>query len=187
MMVLIAMVAILPIAIVNRLFAEETRLRLSQLYATKVTRAQLYWTSVGYAVAAGVVGILLAVVGLGGTAISAMGDGSLMTMGDFFAAGYNFLPSVLFFTGLAALALGWAPRLGKVVYAYLGYSFALNYFGGILDLPEWFSKTAVQSWIPRMPIDPFDGATFFAITAISIAMMVTGYAGYRQRDMVEGA
>ncbi|WP_145036675.1 ABC transporter permease [Paenibacillus sp. Y412MC10] len=186
-MVLMGLVSILPIAIVNKLFSEETRRHLSQLYATKVTRAQLYWSSVILANIAGIVGILLASSGLGGTAIAAMGDGSPMNMGDFIAAGYNFLPSVLFFTGLAALALGWAPRLGKSVYAYLGYSFALNYFGGILELPEWFSKTAVQSWIPRMPVDPFDAATFIAISAISIAFMVLGFVGYRKRDMVEGA
>lgn len=187
MMVMIGLVSILPIAIVNKLFSEEVRLHLSQLYSTKVTRAQLYWTSVILAAAAGVVGILLASGGLGGTAISAMGDSSPMSMGDFVAAGYNFLPSVLFFTGLAALALGWAPKLGRAIYAYLGYSFALNYFGGILDLPEWFSKTAVQSWIPRMPVDKFDGGIFITMTAISIALMVFGYVGYRRRDMVEGA
>lgn len=187
MMVMICLVSILPIAIMNKLFSEEARLHLSQLYSTKVTRAQLYWTNVMLAVVAGTVGTLLATSGLGKTAISAMGDGSRMNMGDFFAAGFNFLPSVLFFTGLAALTIGWAPRLGKAVYAYLGYSFALNYFGGILDLPEWFSKTAVQSWIPRMPVDPFDAATFITITVISIALMVLGYMGYHKRDMAEGA
>lgn len=187
MMVMIGLVSILPIAIVNKLFSEESRLHLSQLYSTKVTRTQLYFTSVIIAVIAGVVGILLASVGLGGTAISAMGDSSVMNIGDFIAAGYNFLPSVLFFVGLAALALGWAPKLGKIVYVYLGYSFAINYFGGILDLPDWFSKTAIQSWIPHMPVEKFDGAIFATITVISIALIVLGYIGYRRRDMVEGA
>ncbi|MCU6708117.1 tetronasin resistance protein [Paenibacillus sp. J5C_2022] len=187
MMVMIGLVSILPIAIVNKLFSEEVRLHLSQLYATRVTRARLFWTSVIMAIVAGIVGILLAAGGLGGTAISVMGDGSSMDMGDFIAAGYNFFPSVLFYTALAAMALGWAPRLGKAVYVYLGYSFALNYFGGILDLPEWFSKTAVQSWIPRMPAAPFDATTFIVMTLISIALMVIGYIGYHKRDMVEGA
>jgi ABC-2 type transport system permease protein len=187
MMVMIGMVSILPIAIVNKLYSEEARLHLSQLYATKVTRGQLYFTSVIMAIVAGLVGILLASWGLGGTAISAMGDNSAMNMGDFIAAGYNFLPSVLFFIGLAALALGFAPKLGKITYVYLGYSFALNYFGGILNLPEWFSKTAIQSWIPRMPVDKFDGTIFITITVISIIMIVFGYIGYSKRDMVEGA
>lgn len=187
MMVMIGLVSILPIAIVNKLFSEESRLHLSQLYATKVTRSQFYWTSVGLAIFAGLVGILLAAGSLGGTAISVMGDSGAMDIVDFLIAGYNFLPSVLFFTSLAALALGWAPKLGKAVYVYLAYSFILNYFGGILDLPEWFSKTAIQSWIPQMPMDGFDATVFITITVISIALMEIGYLGYRRRDMVEGA
>ncbi|GAB2572993.1 ABC transporter permease [Gracilibacillus alcaliphilus] len=187
MMVMTGLVSILPIAVVNKLFAEESRLHLSQLHATKVTRGQLYWTTIGLAVFAGLIGILLAAGGLGGTAISVLGDSATIDMGDFFAAGYNFLPSVLFFTGLATLALGWAPKLGKIVYAYLGYSFILNYFGGILDLPDWFSKTAVQSWIPQMPMDSFDAPIFITLTGISIVLLIIGYFGYKRRDMVEGA
>src|SRR5699024_11261748 len=91
----------LPIAIVNKLFSEECRLHLSQLYATKVTRSQLYWTSIGLAVFAGFVGILLAAGGLGGTAINDMGDSGTMHFIDFLVAGYNFLQSVYLFTGLA--------------------------------------------------------------------------------------
>lgn len=185
MMVMIGLVSILPIAIVNKLFSEEVRQHLSQVYATKVTRTKLYWTSIIMAIVAGIVGILLASGGLGGTAVTAMGNSSTMDVGDFIAAGYNFLPSVLFFIGLAGLALGWAPKLGKAIYVYLGYSFALNYFGGILKLPEWFSKTAVQSWVPRMPVDKFDGATFITMTVLSLALIVIGYIGYSQRDMIE--
>jgi len=187
MMVMMALVSILPIAVVNKLFSEEIRLHLSQLYATKVTRGQLYWTSVGIAIIAGLAGILLAAGGLGATAVTAMGDSRAIDILDFLAAGYNFLPSVLFFTGLAALALGWAPKLGKAVYVYLGYSFLLNYFGGILDLPAWFSKTAIQSWIEQMPMEDFDAPIFITITVISIVLMVIGYLGYRRRDMIEGA
>ncbi|WP_440896913.1 ABC transporter permease [Amphibacillus sp. Q70] len=187
MMVMMVLVSILPIVIVNKLFSVETRLYLSQLHATKVTRSQFYWTTIGLAIFTGLVGTLLAAGGLGGTAISVMGDSATMTMIDFLAAGYNFLPSILFFTALAALALGWAPKLGKIVYAYLGYSFILNYFGGILDLPEWLSKTAIQSWIPQMPMEDFDAVPFLTITVISIAFMIIGYLGYKRRDMMEGA
>src|SRR5699024_2145351 len=135
----------------------------------------------------GLVGILLAAGGLGGTAVTAMGERSTMDIFDFLVAGYNFLLSVLFFTGLAALALGWAPKLGKVVYIYLAYSFELNYFCGILDLPEWFSKSAIQSFIPQMSMEYFDSSIFIIITIISIILMVIGYLGYSRRDMIEGS
>src|SRR5699024_6391390 len=187
MMVMIGLVSILPIAIVNKLFAQENRSLLSQVYATKVTRTQLFWTSIGLAIFASVVGILLAAGSLGGTAISAMGDSSTMNTLDFFAAGYNFLPSVLFFTGLAALVLGWAPKLGKVVYIYLTYSFLLNYFEGVLDLPEWFFKTAIQGWTPTLPIEDFDIVPFMTITVISLVLLLLGFLGYKNRDLIEGA
>jgi len=187
MMVLIELVTILPIAVVNKLFNEEVRLHLSQLYSTKVTRGQFYWVTIVLAVIVGVVGIVFAAGGLGATAISVMSKGANMNIADFLVAGLNYLPSVLFFIGLAALALGWIPKLGKVVYAYLGYSFVLNYFGGILDLPDWFSKTAIQSWIPRMPTEGFDGTIFIVITLLSISFIIIGYLGYKKRDMLEGA
>lgn len=187
MMVMIGLVSILPIAIVNKLFTEENRLHLSQLYATKVTRGQFYWTSISLAIIAGLVGVFLAAGGLGGTAVMAMGDSSTMGILDFLIAGYNFLPTVLFFTGLAGFALGWVPKLGRIVYIYLAYSFLLNYFGGIVDMPEWFFKTAIQSWIPQMPMEDFDASIFLIITMISILLMVIGYLGFSRRDLNEGA
>src|SRR5690625_3612007 len=135
-MVMICLVSILPIAIVNKLFTEESQLRLSQIYATKVTRSQLYWTTISIAILAGIIGTLLAAGALGGTAVMVMGDNPTMDVIDFLTAGYNFLPSILFFIGISALALGWVPRVGKIVYVYLAYSFLLNYFEGMIDLPE---------------------------------------------------
>jgi ABC-2 type transport system permease protein len=187
MMVMIGLVTILPIALVNKLFSEESSGRFSQLYAIKVTRGKLYWTTICLAIIVGIVGIFLAAASLGGVAVSAMGSESVMTLSDFLAAGFNFLPSVLFYIGLASIALGWQPKLGKVIYAYLGYSFVLNYFSGILNLPDWFLKTAIQSWVPRMPIESFDWLPFIVITLISLGLIILGYFGYQKRDLLEGA
>lgn len=187
MLVMIFLVSILPISVVNKLFSEESRQYLSQFFATKVSRSKLYWTTVMLAIFCGLTGILLAAGGLGSTALLSMDNNSSMNLLDFLSAGYNLLPSVLFYTALASLALGWAPKLGKVVYIYLGYSFILSYFGDIIDLPEWFLNTAVENWLAHMPMDSFEPIAFFAITAISIALMFLGYLGYNRRDLIEGA
>lgn len=187
MIVLMGLVCILPITIINKLFTVESRLYISQLHATKVTRGQFYWTNVGLAIISSLLGILSATIGLGGTALSVMSDSTTMKIFDFIAAGFNFLPVVLFFVALAALALGWFPKLGKIAYVYLIYSSILSYFSGIVDLPDWFLKTAIKSWIPRMPMEDFDATIFITITAISMAMIIIGYIGYKSRDMVEGA
>lgn len=185
MMVMIVLVSILPIALVNKLYSEENQSHLSQLFATKVTRGQFYWISIGISIFAGVIGVIFAAGSLGGTAIATMGAKASMSMTDFLAAGFNLLPTVLFFIGLAAFALGLIPKLGKVVYIYLAYSFFLNYFAGILDLPEWFLKTAIQSWLPRLPMEDFDAINFIVITLISVALIIIGYIGYSRRDLVE--
>lgn len=187
MIVLTSLSTILPIAIINKLFSEEVRLHLSQLYATKITRGQLYWTTISLAVVTSVIGVLLSAGSLGGTAIIAMGDVASMNMGDFLAAGFNFFPAVLFYTGLAALALGWLPKSIKFIYVYLAYSFMLNYFGGILNLPHWLMKTTIQSWIPQMPLKKFDATIFITITIISLVLIILGCIGYKKRDLIEGA
>ena len=187
MMVMIGLVSILPIVVVNKLFTEENHAHLSQLLATKVTRARLYWTNVGIAAFSGVLGILFAAGSLGIIAITVMKRRENLEIQNFLAAGYNFLPAVLFFIGLAALTLGWAPRLRKVVYIYLVYSFMLTYFEGVLDLPNWFLKTAIQRWIPQMPVDAYDAFPFFIITVVSLVLIVVGYLGYRRRDLLEEA
>lgn len=178
--------AILPAVIVNRLYAEETGGHLAVLSAGMVTRAGLYWRTVLIAVLSGTTGILAAAGSLGGSAMAVMDECSL-EMKDFLAAGANYIPAVFFIAALAALVLGWSPRLGKVIYVYIGYSLMLNYFRGILELPGWFEKTAVLSWIPRMPMDEFDAAPFAVITLISVICMLIGYAGYRRRDLQERA
>ncbi|EUJ33742.1 tetronasin resistance transmembrane protein [Listeria floridensis FSL S10-1187] len=185
--VMISLSAILPIAIVNKLYSEEVHRRFSQLFSTKVTRAKIYWTGMILATLAGTTAILFSSASLGGAAISSMGGSSKMAFPDFFAAGFNFFPAVLFFIGLAGFFLGWLPKFGKIGYIYLGYSFMLNYFGGILNLPNWFAKTAIQTWFPRLPVDQFDLATFLTITAISVALLILGYFGYKRRDLSEGA
>lgn len=185
MMVMIMLVCALPIAIVNKIYTEESRMHLSQLYSTKVSRGHIYWTNIMIAIFSGIIGIFLSILGLGATAIAAMGGNSTMDLMDFMNAGFNYLPSILFLIGLSGVMLGYAPRLGKVIYVYLGYSFAINYFGGLLDLPEFIEKTAIHSWIPRMPVAEFDAFIFLIITFISFVLMYVGYLGYKTRDMIE--
>src|SRR5699024_11566722 len=112
MMVMIVLVSILPIVIVNKLFSEEIRLHLSQIFASKVTRSTLYWTCISLAIFIGVVGILLAAGSLGATAITTMEDSGEMEIGDFIEAGYNFLPSVFLFFVFVAISFGWGQILG---------------------------------------------------------------------------
>lgn len=183
MMVMIGLVAILPIVIVNKLYTEEKQGHFSQIFATKVSRSNLYWTTILLAICASLVGVFLASASLGLLAVLTMGQDASMHWLDFLAAGYNLFPSVLFFAALSALAFGWAPRLGKLVYIYLSYAFFLSYFENLLDLPDWIFKTAIQSWLPLMPMASFELLPFISLCLVSGLLLWLGAIGYKRRDL----
>lgn len=182
--VMVCLVAILPIVIINKLFADETRSHFSQVFATKVSRTKLFITNVFLAVLASIVGILCATGSLGLTAIYTTKQEG-MNLGDFMIAGFHLFPVVLFFLSLATLALGWLPSLGKFVYIYLTYAFFLDYFSKMLNLPEALLKTSLLYWPPKLPIEAFDGLLFFSMTAISLILICLGWLGYNRRDLQE--
>lgn len=184
LVVLGGLCAILPVVVVNRLFTEESHGRMAQLFATKVTKAKLYWTTMLLAAFSGAAALFMASAGLGGTAVSVMETASL-TLSDFLSAGMGYFPAVLFMTALAALMLGFAPKLGKYVYVYIGYALILNYFQGILKLPEWVQNTAVLSYIPRLASGEENNMALIVLTVLSILMMAAGYTGYAKRDRIE--
>lgn len=185
-LVMIMLVAVLPMTIINRLYTEEKMSRLSQIYSTKISRRKIYWTNILLALISGIIGILLSSIGLGGVAISLM-EGSSMGIMDFILAGYNYLSVIIFFIGLSSFLLGFIPEIGKIAYIYLGYSFIMNYFKDLLDLPDILLNTSIHNWIPKMPMEDFDLKVFLIISIMGIVLAILGDIGYKKRDLKEGA
>ncbi|HLQ40464.1 MAG TPA: tetronasin resistance protein [Tetragenococcus sp.] len=185
MMVMILLAIILPIVVVNKLFNEEVHGRLSQFYVTDITRARLYGWVFLFAVFFGGLSILFAAGALGATAIFVTDGKAGLSFSDFLTAGINYFPALLFFIGMSTCFLGWLPKLGKLVYAYLSYTFVLSYFGNILDFPDWFNKTSILSWIPAMPTDQFELRVFLLLTLFGLLLCLLGLLGYRHRDFIE--
>lgn len=186
MVVMSGLVTILPLVIINKLFSEETSGHLSQLYATKVTRKKVYSTIITIALITGFIGILLAAVSLGGTALTVLDD-TKMNLSDFIMTGINYFPAVVFISALASLILGWFPKYGKVLYGYVVFSLIISYFKQILNLPELFEKLSIFNWFAKMPIESFNSVVFVAVTVISVIIIIIGYWGYQKRDLVEQA
>lgn len=184
-LVMVGLAAILPVAIVNRLFTEEREIHLNQLFATKVSRLKLFTVTITLAFISGVVGVALGSTGLAVSALASMEDTSNIGFTDFVVPALSQLPYVLFFIGLAAIALGFLPKLGKFTYIYLAFSFFVVYLKDLIGLPAWFVNLSVQSWLPQMPIEEFNPTVFIVLTLISLAMIVIGYIGYNKRDLIE--
>lgn len=186
MIVMSGLVTILPVVVINKLFNEETSGHLSQLYATKVSRKEVYMTIVTIALITGFIGILLVAVSLGGTALAVLNN-SAMNLTDFMMIGINYLPAIIFISALSAFMLGWFPKYGKALYVYVVFSLVISYFKQILNLPELFEKLSIFNWFPKMPIESFDIVIFIVVTIIAIIMIIIGYWGYQKRDLIENA
>lgn len=185
MVVLIGLVAILPIALINKLFNEEKSLHLNQIFATKVSRFNIYWTTVAVAILIGMIGIFLSASSLGLAATMTMATTEAFSMNDFILAGFSQAPVVFFFIGLTGLTLGLLPKFGKYIYLYLAHSFLVVYLQDLLNFPTWLANTSIQTWLPQLPVDEFNLTIFITIIIISIVMMLIGYYGYQRRDLVE--
>lgn len=184
LMILAGLASIMPVCVVNRLYGEESEGRMTQIFATGTSRGKIYWTTVLIAACAGALALLACAAGLGGAAVCVMTTKELEAV-DFIKAGMNYFPASLFMVGMAGVIVGYIPKWGKALYVYTAYGMLLNYFVNLMDLPEWVEKTAVLSWIPRMPVEKFDSAVFAGITAVSMILLFVGYLGYRRRDLQE--
>ena len=137
MIVMIVLVSILPILIVNKLFAEESRLRFSQLFSTKVTRSELYWTCIGLAILASSVGIFIwPQVVLVEQPLLQWGHQPTMDLMIFLL-----LVSITYHRYFLLLVWPLYPWLDTEFresdLCLFRYSFSVNYFGAMLDIPEW--------------------------------------------------
>ena len=152
---------------------------------TKVLLSEIYWANIVLAGASAIVGVLLIALGTGWAAKIAVKDKIMLS--DFFIIGLNLLPVALLTLGLSALFLGFLPKLGNLVYVYIASSFFVNYFGRMLNLPKWISKTAPQNWLPNLPAEQFNLKIYIFLIALSLLLTVIGYLGYKNRDLLEGS
>ncbi len=186
-MFIMVTVAILPINIMNKLYLQEERMHLSQLYSThKISRFKLFGTNLSLATLAILISILLSALSLGLTALTVMNSTTVMTLNDFMQASFNFMPAMFFFLALSCLFIAYLPKARNTVYVYLTYSFFMYYFKEILDLPKILEQTAIFNWISRVPVESFNMTVFYTTLCLSVVLIVLAYIGYLKRDTNEG-
>ncbi|HET7823352.1 MAG TPA: polyketide antibiotic transporter [Ornithinibacter sp.] len=118
-----------------------------------------------------------------------LGVGVALDGGDWSApldlAGDAFVtwPAVLVFAGLVVALFGVAPRLVGLAWALVSWALFAAMFGVLLDLPEWALDLSPVEAAPRVPYEEVGAAPLVALTALAVALFVTGVAGFRRRDL----
>ncbi|RKS05264.1 ABC-2 type transport system permease protein [Nocardiopsis sp. Huas11] len=166
---------------VLRVRAEESAGRAELTLSAAVGRIRWLGSAVLVSTIAAVVMTLLGGVGMGlGAGIATDDYGWVATVLEGSAAQ---LPVVLLFIGLTTLAVGVAPRLVGLVWAWFGYGLTMTIFGRMLDLPDWMIDLGPFGIVSQLPLEEFDAVPFLAVLGAAAAAGAVGLGGFRRRDL----
>ena len=175
--------AVPALQVLLRLRTEEVAGRAGPLLATPLSRARWMVSGLVLANVGGAVVLLVTGLGVGLGAGLSMDD--LGWVGTSVSAAVSYLPAVAVTIGVAAVLLGWLPRVTGWSWASVVLSVVVLYFGGILDLPQWLVDLSPFSHVPQQPaVDP-DGGPLATLCVVALALMAAGVLGVRRRDIQE--
>ncbi|MCI3926594.1 hypothetical protein MO973_41105 [Paenibacillus sp. TRM 82003] len=172
-------VAVHAVVSINRLNHEEDEGRTGVVLATAVSRPAWLGGSLLVSALSSTVLLLVSGLGVGAGAASSVGDPGLV--GAFTLASLAHLPTVLCFTGLAALAHG--LRAGKWwVWTLLVASILVGLYGPLFDLPGAVLEAAPFALTPRAPHEAVTLPPLALITITSATLVAAATAALRRRD-----
>lgn len=176
----VLLVAVAGAQRVNALAADERAGLVEFEASVGGSRARMFVAQAGVAVVESVV--LLA---LSGAVLAAM-TGTQFTddhaVGRAFVFTVSQLPGVLATIGIALALVGLAPRLAALVWAVVGWSVFAQFFGGLVELPDWAQDLSVLGHHLDVVGDP-DWGPLAVQAAIGIAGALIGLLAYRRRDL----
>jgi ABC-2 type transport system permease protein len=164
-----------------RLRSEETHDRTEPVLATRTSRTRYWAAHAAVAVLGSVVVLAIAGLVLGASAAAATGDGGLVADGAAATAAY--LPATMVMIGLPAFLIGAAPRWSGAAWGALVIAFVVTMFGTLLDLPNWVTGISPFEHVALVPAESVTAVSVVGLTACAAALLVTGAATYRRRDL----
>lgn len=169
------------VMIVNHLITEERRGYLQMVMTKPQSRPYLLGVYVAF-------GLILAALLLFVALISAMAAGNVVMTHPvafkyFWQTFVVNLPSIALFMALMVGLIGVYPRLRTLVWAYLGFSFLITYFGNLMDLPKWTLKISPFYWTKKVPIDAINTTPLIWMLVIATIFIMVGFIGYKNRDL----
>lgn len=185
-LVLSIIVTCFAITSLSRMVSEERKNRQEQLYATHLSRLELYSTYVGISWVLAIVAQAVAVLGLW---IVQIGNKSALSFADLMKPGLAWIPAILFILAILAILSSFVPRFDAIVWVYVGFTFFMSYIGNIVKFPNWVYNLNIFHHIMKgvsgtiQPNTPNWG-NIWLILMLSLMMVVIGFIGYRRRDLI---
>jgi ABC-2 type transport system permease protein len=182
LLAVMAMIGLIPVLLIMlRLKSEEQANRTEHLLARAVPRRRLMGSYLIISLIFAVVGQIVSVLGLWFASSAVLDDP--LSLASTLKAGLAYVPSMWIMLGLAALLVGFAPKLASLIWLYLGATFFVIYFGGLLQLPEWLSKLTPLGYVPNVPMEPMSPSLASLLVLTAFILIALGLAGYERRDI----
>ncbi|MDR1330149.1 MAG: hypothetical protein LBK23_11175 [Oscillospiraceae bacterium] len=176
--VIMSIVAGVPVTLTAiKIRSEEKRGRLEQIFARAVPRVKLYGAFIAIAIAESAVMEFLLAAGLGAAASGELPIGELMK------AGLAYLPAIWAMAGIAALLVGFVPKLTALVWAVFGYTFVVLFMGRMMDLPDWAAKLTPFGSIPQLPVQEFTVIPLAVLSLAAAGFTALGIWRFKERDV----
>lgn len=174
-------VAVYTVSALLRVRSEETGVRAEPLLATQVTRRR--WLA-GHVLVA-VLGTvwLMAVAGAGEGLAHGLRIGDLSQAPRLAGAALAQVPAVLVLAGIAVALFGWAPQFVTATWGVLVVFLLLGQLGPVLQLDQWALDLSPFTHVPQLPVEDLRAAPVAALLAVSGALLVAGFVGFRRRDV----
>ena len=177
----VVVVAMFALQLVLRLRHEEEAGHAELMLSTATSRSGYLASHVALAL---LVPTLLLVLTAAAMALTqAVADGSPDQVWAVIGGALALAPGVWLMVALTVAVLGWAPRLTAIAWALLGWSLVMSWIGALLNLPDWVITATPFEQLPKVPVQPMDWTPWAIETALAVALLVAGFAGFRRRDI----
>jgi ABC-2 type transport system permease protein len=165
-----------------RLKVEEESLRADSILATATPRVRWANSHLVFAILGPV--LILAVAGVAAGALYGLIIGDIGgQIPSVFGAAMIQIPAVWVVVGIAVTLFGLFPRYSDSIWGFLVAFFLLGQLGRILQFPQWSLDLSPFSHIPALPADDLTFTPLVILTALAIALVAIGLAGFRRRDV----
>lgn len=165
-----------------RLRSEETALRAEPLLALDVSRSRLLASHVVIALLGTT--ILMLGMGLGAGLAHGASTGDVgNAVGRLLVAAIAQLPAVWVLTAIVVAFFGLAPRLIVAGWVALVVFLTIGQFGSVLGLSQPVMDISPFAHTPRLPGGEFSLTPVLWLCAVALALLITGFAGFRRRDV----
>lgn len=165
-----------------RLRTEETRLRAEPVLATAVNRLRWAGSHLVFP-ALGTVALLLAAGLAAGIAHGVQAHDVGREVPRLLEGAIVQVPAAWTLAAIAVALYGLAPRMVTAIWAVMGVTLFLGWFGPALKLSHWAMDASPFTHIPKVPGAQLTAAPIAWLALITAAMTAAGLAGFRRRDV----